>query len=355
MGSGMDAVLDLVMDADTRQTIEELRREVLRDRDKFSAASHGLRFVWQPMTHPHPGMLWDHRTAAMRFESGWMPAGSWLCGITLPTQKGDDLADYQVYIQYINERACSKLIQHGNEMAALLRRLGAKPMREQETQLFRELFEVNRLANTLLWTDNEEPGRPTTRSCVATVPDVFQAIATFLGALLDVFSPVDPKLNSTPIAKEPSKFKKMTRAMAESYAERLAKTDLSFVIGTAEEWAKRIAQMVSKETGVSWTCSVSTVSNIEFWKGEMKRQSRGREGRSVTAGSFSDKMAASVGQADDILEDMVAKEEQPAIDAVMQSGMDNKGKAAAIKRIKDGEMSVTAAFQMAAMFPAQRK
>ncbi len=197
----MDAATDLEIDADTRQRVDDLRREVLRDRDRFNAASLRLRFLSQPETHPFQGMLWNHRAAGM-FESGWISPGSWLCGITLPTQNGDSFARYQVFIDDLNEEACSKLKQHGNEVAALLRRLGAEATKEQETQLFRELFEVHRLTNTLIWAVNEELGRPETRSCVATVPDVFQATATFLGALLDVSGLADPRSSSDSLPSE---------------------------------------------------------------------------------------------------------------------------------------------------------
>lgn len=186
----MDAATDLEIDADTRQRVDDLRREVLRDRDRLNTASLRLRFVSQPETHPFQGMLWDHR-AAGNFVSGWISPGSWMCGITLPTQNGDSFARYQVFIDDLNDEACSKLKQHGNEVAALLRRLGAEATKEQETQLFRELFEVHRLTNTLIWSVNEELGRPETCSCVATIPDVFQAIANFLAELLSVSGPVD--------------------------------------------------------------------------------------------------------------------------------------------------------------------
>lgn len=159
----------------------------------------------------------------------------------------------------------------------------------------------------------------------------------------------------TPPPKVPVKPKSMTEEMAVMYAGRL-KDRPGFVEGSAEEWAAAIALEASNDTGTEWTCSATQVKeNLTIWDDEMKRQGRGRKGRSVPASSFTDKLVATVGEASDVTEQMIAAEEQPAIDAIMGSTMDNDAKAVLIKQVRDGSKTPSEAIEVARMFRKRKQ
>ena len=48
----MNEATGLVLDADTRQCINDLLKDLKRDRNRLFAGALGLKFVSQPKTHP---------------------------------------------------------------------------------------------------------------------------------------------------------------------------------------------------------------------------------------------------------------------------------------------------------------
>jgi hypothetical protein len=179
------------MDAETRQRIEDVRRDVRRDRDRLDAKLLGLLFLWQPKTHPHPDMLWSWYSIPCVAEEGWYQPGGqsgeqFLCTINGVTQDDSEDAAYHVFFEGGNKEACAKWRQHACEVAGLLERLGIPNILAvwRECELVRTLFELNRNANKLVWTENEQPGHPETKSHVATLTDVYGATESFLSMLL---------------------------------------------------------------------------------------------------------------------------------------------------------------------------
>lgn len=149
--------------------------------------------------------------------------------------------------------------------------------------------------------------------------------------------------------------KRMKKATADAIARQLDKADPLFRQGDAETWATRIREHQNSITGQQWTCSQSTVAATGFWLEVMQGSGRSRKTRSVPTVAYSAKIAASVEGADGVLNELMAREEASAIDAVMQSGMTDDEKAAARAKIEEGVMSTTQALELAAMFPTREK
>ena len=155
----MGASTDLAMDTETRQRIDDLRRDVQRDRDRFNAKTLGLRFLGQPVSHPHRGMIWMDDPGYLGGPAGWTPrwsrfGGVWLCPIYVPNQDRSDVFSYDVFLDDINEEVCRKFRQHACEVAALLERLGCELSVGicRESELVRTLFERNR--TEIHWEEN---------------------------------------------------------------------------------------------------------------------------------------------------------------------------------------------------------
>ena len=190
----MGASTDLAMDTETRQRIDDLRRDVQRDRDRFNAKALGLRFLCQPDSHPHRGMVWVDDPGYSGGPVGWTPhwtryGGVWLCPIYVPNEDRTDVVSYEVFFDGIKEEACRKFRQHACEVAALLQRLGCALSVSicRESELVRTLFERNR--TELHWEENEEPGHPETKSHIARLKDIYGHTESFLIDLLDEFAP----------------------------------------------------------------------------------------------------------------------------------------------------------------------
>ena len=140
---------------------------------------------------------------------------------------------------------------------------------------------------------------------------------------------------------------KMKAPMAEMYARRLKESDPKFVFGTHLEWGKAIAAEAGRDTGQIWTCSGSTAQSTELWDEEMERQGRSRKCRSVKASGSSAKRGATIGESDDALISLYAEQEQPAVDAILESGMSDKEKAETIRKVREGLLSVPNAIDIA--------
>ncbi len=199
----MDEATDLVMDADMRQSINDLRKDLKRDRNRLFAGTLGLKFVSQPKTHPHPQELWDHRMPALGCESGWFSAGDRLCDIFGPTQDEDDIVHYDVFFDGDNAEACSKYKQHACEADEFWRRGAAQLFEDDGPRIGCEylilvLFDRNLSAGKLLWSENEQPGHPETKSRIACLGDVYLETERFLSELLNSFDSTSPVLKSPP-------------------------------------------------------------------------------------------------------------------------------------------------------------
>jgi hypothetical protein len=194
----MGASTGLAMDAETRQRIDDLRRDVQRDRDRFNAKTLGLRFLGQPVSHPHRGMVWKDDPGYLGGPAGWTPhwsrfGGVWLCLIHVPNQDRSDVFSYEVFLDDINEEVCRKFRQHACEVAALLERLGCELSVGicRESELVRTLFERNR--TEFHWEENEEPEHPETKSLIGRLTDIYWHTESFLLDLLDEFTPTSPE------------------------------------------------------------------------------------------------------------------------------------------------------------------
>jgi|GEM_PF-1756360 len=148
---------------------------------------------------------------------------------------------------------------------------------------------------------------------------------------------------------------RMDKGLADLIARQLDKGDPKFKHGDAETWAKRIRERQNQLTGLMWSCSAATVHATDFWDETMLALGRGRKSRSVPTVAYSEKTAATVANGDSVLSELVAKEEQLAIDAVMQSGMKDGSKAATVEKIKAGEMTPAQAIELSKTFPMRRK
>ncbi len=201
------------MDAETRLSIENLRREVLRDRRRFDAKSLGLLFLWQPLTLPHrfQQLIWqdDQRLAVAGLEPGWFPPGEWLCSMYSPLDVGGEIAWWNVYFDGVSYREVfPKFAEHAREISALLEDLGwtgSLPICP-EARFVEALFERSRNSNTLVWEENEQPGHPETKSHIARLKDVYNNTECFLGELLESFGPVESLLTLPPAPKMEAEF-----------------------------------------------------------------------------------------------------------------------------------------------------
>jgi hypothetical protein len=197
----MGASTDLAMDNETRQRIDDLRRDVQRDRDRLNAKTLGLRFLGQPVSHPHRGMIWRDDPGYPGGPAGWTPrwsrfGGVWLCPIYVPNQDRSDVFSYDVFLDDINEEVCRKFRQHACEVAALLERLGCELSVGicRESELVRTLFERNR--TEIHWEENEEPEHSETKSLIGRLKDIYGHTEKFLSDLLEEFTPISPKQHS---------------------------------------------------------------------------------------------------------------------------------------------------------------
>ncbi len=155
--------------------------------------------------------------------------------------------------------------------------------------------------------------------------------------------------------KNPVVCKRMDKNSADLIARQLDKSDPTFKHGNVELWAKRIRDHQIQKTGLLWSCSTTTVHATDFWDEVMKESGRGRRARSVKTVAFSGKTEATVEGSDSVLNELAAKEDQCAIDAVMQSGMKDDAKAATVEKIRVGEMTTAEALKMAELFPKRSK
>lgn len=248
-GSKMRRTTVRVMDAGTRKSIEVLRNDLKRDRNKFFAAALGLRFVWQPKTHPLPQMLWDRQVVAGGCFLSWLPAGDWLCGIVGPTQDGKDFCHYDVFFDGDNAEACSKFKQHACEADEFWRRDAAQLLEDDVHRIGCEylillLFERNLSAGKLLWNENEQPGHPETKSRIACLKDVYSETERFLSELLESFD------STVPISEEPVDQQDKARDELDRYVEGLTmrtKNVPSWVIELRVEVAKLVGLPKNRE------------------------------------------------------------------------------------------------------------
>ncbi|MFM9959685.1 MAG: hypothetical protein ACKV2Q_00465 [Planctomycetaceae bacterium] len=161
--------------------------------------------------------------------------------------------------------------------------------------------------------------------------------------------------DALPKAEADVQVKRMDKDIADLIARRLDKDDPRFKHGDVGMWAKRIRDYQIQTTGLLWSCSTTTVHATGFWSEVMKESGRGRQNRSVKTVAYSAKTAATFSGADSVLNELAAREEQPAIDAVMQSRMTDDAKAATVEKIRAGEMTPAQAIELAKTFPKRRK
>lgn len=185
--------------------------------------------------------------------------------------------------------------------------------------------------------------------------EVLKAVADVPAGNKDKAATASPSVARDELIAAPLIPKRMDKDLAEIIARKLDKADPQFNHGDAEAWAKRIREHQSQLTGELWSCSKATVHSTAFWGEVMIASGRGRKSRSVPTVAFSAKAVATVEGEDSVLNELAAREEQPAIDAVMQSGMDEKGKAATVNKIKAGEMTLAQAIELAKQFPIRPK
>ncbi len=163
-----------------------------------------------------------------------------------------------------------------------------------------------------------------------------------------------PATDSAPMvpARKPSR---MDLVVADKIARKLNKADPQFKHGDVESWARGIREYQSETTGTPWSCSTSTVHKTGFWDEIMTELGRSRKKRSVKTVAFTGKAEATVASADTELNDLVAREEERAIDVVMKSRMSEQEMAATIENIRDGSTTPAQAIELASVVPQGRK
>lgn len=174
------------MDAETRDGIEKLRKEVFRDRRRLDAQSLGLMFLFQAESHPNRQMLWRDLTSYPGGSADWFLQENWLCGIAVPNADRTDVDYCDVFFSGIHQKAIEKFREHACEIASLFEDAGLRTsgLTCREGTLARYLFEFNRDSNSLEWEENEQPGHPETKSRIARLHDVFGHTESLLRSLL---------------------------------------------------------------------------------------------------------------------------------------------------------------------------
>lgn len=182
------------MDAETREGIEKLRNEISRDRRRLNSQSLGLMFLFQADSHPNRQMLWRDLTGYPGGRADWFLQDNWLCGFAVPNANQTNVDYCDVFFDGINQKAIEKFREHACEIASLFEDAGLRTFGSmcREGTLARYLFEFNRDSNSVEWEENEQPGRPETKSRIARLKDVYEHAETLLRSVLETSTPDAP-------------------------------------------------------------------------------------------------------------------------------------------------------------------
>lgn len=183
------------MDVETRKSLEELRREVQRDRRRLDAKRLGLMYLFQPDGHPARQQIWRDYSGYQEGCRGWFEPGRWLCGFATPNEDQSDVEYCDVFFDTWGEKGFEKFKEHACEIASLLEDAGyqATQFAPRTATLAEALFQLSRKSKTLEWEENEEPGHPETKSRIARLNDVYDQTESLLACVLETSSPAGRK------------------------------------------------------------------------------------------------------------------------------------------------------------------
>ncbi|GDY10413.1 hypothetical protein LBMAG52_39010 [Planctomycetia bacterium] len=180
-----------VVDVESWNEMDELRKEVRRHRRRLAAGLLSLKFVWQRDPHPRKGQLWSPGIdvpGVFSSKPGWEPAGQLLTLATLSANANLAPDVCQVFLTWADEETYSVFRGDLREMGDLMQRFGRRrDWVENVSGVSSTLFTI--FADELIWSDNEEPGQPATRSRVAELCDVYSHVENYLGLTLKLFVP----------------------------------------------------------------------------------------------------------------------------------------------------------------------